>query len=265
MKKDKLYIKYEESAKKILDKVQVEPEFMDVLNIVKTCTILNYGFEMCYEEVFERYEHIKPQFVVAVYMLHKGKELNKKIIDSYSILDEPVESWDEYYFNVCKQVARNSKCLSRRIGAILVRDKSIISTGYNGPPRGFPHCNKRYLIDPELRKAMRKISKNPDDVEYHDICPRYVLGAKSGEMLDWCVAGHAERSSLIEAARTGTKTKGATMYMNCSVPCTPCLIEIINAGIKEIVVIDELYYDISAKYIIDNSTLKMRIYNYDKM
>ena len=167
-------------------------------------------------------------------------------------------TWDEYYLKICNTVAENSKCLSRKIGAILVRDKSIISTGYNGPPRGVPPCDKRILLDKELTTIC--FNKGIVDSKMVDKCPRYVLGFKSGEGLEWCIAGHAERNALINAVREGISTKGTKMYMNCSTPCTSCLVEIINAGIKEIIITNENYYDSSAKYLLEQSELKWRLY-----
>lgn len=172
--------------------------------------------------------------------------------------------WDNYFFDVCKTVAKNSSCLSRKIGAILVKDKSIISSGYNGPPRGVPHCEKRYLIDSGMRDYMREvIDIDPDDETYHETCPRYAMGFKSGQGLEWCVAGHAERNALINAARAGIKTKNCKVYMDCGVPCTPCMVELINAGIEEIIVTKMEFYDISARYLLENcDSLKIRLYTH---
>jgi len=170
--------------------------------------------------------------------------------------------WDTYFYNVCKTIAKNSSCLSRNIGAILVKDNSIISTGYNGPPRGVPHCGERYLIDPVMREKLESLKIDPDNDSYHETCPRYVMGYKSGQGLEWCVAGHAERNVLINAARNGIKTRNCKMYMDCNVPCTPCLVEIINAGISEIIVTQLSFYDQSAKYLLENSTLKVRLYSH---
>lgn len=165
------------------------------------------------------------------------------------------KTWDEYFLTVCNAVGENTKCLSRRIGAILVKDKSIISTGYNGPARGIPHCGlERYMRDPIVRDQLN------DHENISDTCPRQLMGYKSGEGLDICIAGHAERNALINAARNGTITKDCTMYMNCNIPCSPCLIDIINAGIKEIVVTELVYYDTMGKYILTHSNLTWRIY-----
>lgn len=174
-------------------------------------------------------------------------------------------TWDEHFYNLCKAVAKNSKCLSRQIGSVLVtKDRTVVNTGYNGPPRGVQHCGKRYLNDSKLRSLMKSKDMNPDDPAYHTTCPRYVLGFKSGEGLEWCVAGHSERNALINAAREGIATKGKVLYMDCGTPCTPCLVEIINAGIDEIVITKEHFYDISAKYLVENSELKVRIYDHLK-
>jgi len=170
--------------------------------------------------------------------------------------------WDEYYYRVCETIASNTKCLSRIVGAILVRDKSVVSTGYNGPPRGVPHCSERYTMDLKLISELRKKGIDPDDSSNWNTCPRRLLGFKSGEGLEWCISGHAERNSLINAAREGVSTKETIMYMTCGIPCTPCLIEIINAGVKEIVVSRKSYYDISASYLIMNSYLKVRLYKH---
>lgn len=140
------------------------------------------------------------------------------------------ERWDKYFHTICKAVSSKSPCLSRQIGAILVRDKSIVSTGYNGPARGYPHC--RAAIGP------------------NNLCPRKVLGYKSGEGLHLCPAAHAEGNCVANAARNGVSTIDTTLYMNCIIPCKDCAIILVNAGIKEIVVDDVTpYHDVSVKIL----------------
>ena len=107
------------------------------------------------------------------------------------------KNWDRYFYNICLTVSTNSKCLSRHIGAILVKDNSIISTGYNGPPRGIPHCGIRHQIDPHLLSQYKSIDKYFNENIEVKKCPRQILGYKSGEGLEWCVAGHSERNALI--------------------------------------------------------------------
>jgi len=176
--------------------------------------------------------------------------------------NESLLKWDSYFYNLCKEVGKNSSCLSRQIGSVLVKEKTVIGTGYNGPPRGVPHCDERYLIDPELKGILEVKGLVPEEVVKIKKCPRQLLGYKSGEGLQWCIAGHAERNALINSARMGIKTKNCSLYMDCGIPCTPCLVEIINAGIREIVVANFGFYDSSAKYLLDNSGLKVRMYSH---
>jgi dCMP deaminase len=179
--------------------------------------------------------------------------------------------WDDWYLEICNIVAKKSQCLSRKIGAILVNDKTIVSQGYNGPPRGVITCDERWYADEKMREyagfSGRDINSSGFETFYKVMlegkCPRYVqeMGFKSGQGLEWCVAGHAERNTLINAARFGIATKGLKMYMNCGIPCTPCLVEIINAGIEEIIVTKLTYYDQSAEYLLKQSGLKYRTFN----
>ena len=145
--------------------------------------------------------------------------------------------WDKYFYSICEAVGKNSKCLSRQIGAILVMDKVVICTGYNGPPRGVPHCEG-------------------------SICPRRTAGYKSGEGLHLCPAAHAERNAIIQAARLGIMTKGSALYLNTQMPCKDCLIEIINAGINEVVCVDMKLYDEKSEFILKHSELSIRIFDF---
>lgn len=174
----------------------------------------------------------------------------------------PGMDWDEWYLEMCKTVAKKSQCLSRHIGAVLVDDKSIIAQGYNGPPRSLPHCGYRHQLDPQLLTEYKRLDKHFDKNIITTTCPRYILGFQSGQGLDLCVAGHAERNVLINAARKGIATKGCKVFMDCGVPCTPCLVEILNAGIEEIIVTKMEFYDRSAEYVLVNSDLKCRVYNH---
>ena len=207
------------------------------------------------------------------------------MINHYTVNMENPKSWDEYFYNMCKVVASNSKCLSRKIGALIVKDKTtVISTGSNGPPRGVQQCDKRWLNEKRIREyAIEKSVKHSgndgissfqyitkDSPFYKDNlegkCPRYVpeMGFKSGQGLEWCVAGHAERNAIVNAARLGvTALLGTSIYMTCGVPCTPCMVEIINAGIQEIVCTSlDAHYDVSAQYLLDESNIKIRLYDF---
>lgn len=186
----------------------------------------------------------------------------KKFEDaSYSVDESPTTTWDEYFYNMARQTARNSKCLSRRIGCVMVKDKSILSTGYNGPPRGIPRCDLRWKLDPGF---IEKFEEKVKGKETEGICPRYAIGFKSGQGLEICPAGHAERNALINAARHGIKTKDTTLYMSCGVPCSPCLVEIINAGVKEIVVTSLKIYDETTLYLLTQGDLSIRLFSFIK-
>jgi len=127
--------------------------------------------------------------------------------------NQKLRRWDTYYHNICIAVASKSPCLSRQIGSILVREKIIIATGFNGPPRNHPHC---------------QMSEGP-------ICPRKAQGYKSGEGLHLCPATHAEANCIASAARIGASVNNSTLYLNCIIPCKDCMALIINAGIIEVV------------------------------
>jgi len=170
-------------------------------------------------------------------------------------------NWDNYFLNICKTISLNSKCLSRQIGAIIVKDKSIISTGYNGPPRGVDHCGMRYLNDDKLiDKLKSKVGYGTDLIyeQVKDQCPRRVLGYASGEGLHVCDSGHSERNCIVNAARHGVSVKDGILYCNCPIPCTPCLIEIINSGIKEIVVTSMDCYDEMGEWLVKQSGILIR-------
>src|ERR1044072_3533871 len=96
--------------------------------------------------------------------------------------------WDQYFLEMAKAASLNSKCLSRQIGALLVRGKSVICTAYNGPPAGVPHCDKRHLHDNRLRIELEKsMGKGlPGSMTQ---CPRKIMGFNSGEGMQWCPEG----------------------------------------------------------------------------
>lgn len=157
------------------------------------------------------------------------------IIDKTIIYTPNNYHWDSYFHTVCEAIASKSPCLSRKIGALLVRDNSIISTGYNGPARGVPHCKRT--------------------------CPRKLAGYLSGEGMELCYAQHAEENAITNAARIGSSIIGSTLYMNCVIPCKNCFSTLINAGIAEIVIDNITVYDKQTQYLLDNSKIKIRKFN----
>jgi len=167
-------------------------------------------------------------------------------------------SRDRWFYDLAVTVGTYSKCHSRKIGAVLVRDSSIISTGYNGPPRGVPTCDQRWFIDKRFyKKYGQHIGKDTKGV-----CPRRIIGFPSGQGLEVCPAGHAERNALINAARLGVETNNTKLYMSCGIPCTPCMVEIINAGIEEIICCKVESYDETGIYLLENSDIKVRLFDF---
>lgn len=125
-------------------------------------------------------------------------------------------TWDEYFMKIAHLVAERSTCMRRRVGAIIVKDKRIVSTGYNGAPKGLRHC---------LEVG----------------CLRERMGIPSGERQELCRGAHAEQNAIIQAASSGGSTEGATMYCTTA-PCSTCSKMIINAGIRRLV-LGERYPD----------------------
>jgi len=185
------------------------------------------------------------------------------VIYQINPIDSPLASlismqkWDQYFHTICIAVAYKSPCLSRKIGAILVRDHSIVSTGFNGPSRGIPHCgHDRLMRDPELARYFVTEDLHPSRINKE--CPRKICGYESGTHMELCPAQHAEENAISNAARLGVSVLGTTLYMNCVIPCKGCFGSLINAGIVEIVVDKDDVYDKHTQYLIDNSTIKIR-------
>jgi dCMP deaminase len=126
-------------------------------------------------------------------------------------------------------VSERSTCLRRKVGAIIVKDKRIISTGYNGAPKGISHC-----------------------LEIG--CMRDSLGVPSGERHELCRGAHAEQNAIIQAAGSGSNIEGATMYCTDS-PCSTCAKMIINAGIERLV-LGKRYPDKLAEELSDEAGIE---------
>lgn len=118
-------------------------------------------------------------------------------------------SWDEYFMDIARLVSSRSTCLRRQVGAVMVKSKHILATGYNGTPSGITHCAETG-------------------------CLREQLKVPSGERHELCRGLHAEQNAIIQAARHGIDLNGATLYCTHS-PCIICSKMLINAGIEQIV------------------------------
>jgi dCMP deaminase len=172
-------------------------------------------------------------------------------------------NWDTYFHKLCESAAEKSPCLSRKIGSLIVRENSIVSTGFNGPPRGVPHCgHERWMKDEELTKIAHMLEAKDLVNRVNNTCPRRILGYSSGTHMELCTAQHAEENAVSNAARNGVSVLGCTLYINCIIPCQKCFGTLINAGIIEIVVDRIDSYDKYTKFLMDNSKIKIREFNY---
>lgn len=147
-------------------------------------------------------------------------------------------SWDEYFMQITKLVASRATCLRRKVGAIIVKDRHILSTGYNGPPKGVKHC---------------------DEIGG---CLREKLNVPSGERMELSRAVHAEQNAIIQAAKLGINIEGADMYVT-NQPCFICAKMIINAGIRR-VIINEGYPDKYAEEILKEAKVELIVLNTKK-
>ncbi len=145
-------------------------------------------------------------------------------------------SWDEYFMNIAYETARRSNCSRRKIGAVLVRDRRIVSTGYNGTPLGVKNC-------------------------FDGGCARCSSDVPSGQSYDTCICVHAEQNAIILAARNGISTDGSVLYTTLR-PCFGCAKESVQAGIVEVVYYEDYGYpdELEAVYqdLIREARLKLR-------
>ena len=141
-------------------------------------------------------------------------------------------NWDEYFLSIAKLVSKRSTCLRRKVGALLVKDKRILATGYNGAPSGIKHC--------EITGCLREKLKIP-----------------SGQRQELCRGLHAEQNALLQAALHGVSVEGGKIYAT-NQPCIICVKMLINAGIKEVVVAGH-YPDKMARDFLKEARIKIRV------
>jgi len=142
-------------------------------------------------------------------------------------------NWDQYFMKITEDVGTRSTCLRRQVGAIIVKDKRILATGYNGAPRGIRHCKETG-------------------------CLREQLNVPSGERHELCRGLHAEQNVIIQAALYGAGIEGGTMYCTF-MPCIICTKMLINAGLKKLV-FKGFYPDDMAMQFLKESGMEIRLY-----
>ncbi len=142
--------------------------------------------------------------------------------------------WDTYFMSIANVVAERANCSRRKVAAVVVADHRIISTGYNGTPRGVRNC-------------------------FDGGCPRCSGQAKSGSALEECVCVHAEQNAICQAAYYGIRLAGATIYVTLT-PCLTCAKMIINAGIREVVYAGAYAFDEQTRALFDEAGVVCRRY-----
>ena len=140
-------------------------------------------------------------------------------------------SWDRYFMDMAYHVASRTTCLRRAVGAVIVKDKRILATGYNGAPSGVRHGGETG-------------------------CLRMQLGIPSGQQHELCRGVHAEQNAIIQAARYGVHTDGSVLYCTTQ-PCVQCTKMLLNAGVTEII-FSEGYPDGLALQLLQESGIKVR-------
>ena len=134
-------------------------------------------------------------------------------------------SWAQYFMDITELVAKRSTCTRRAVGAILVKDKRILATGYNGAPTGVPHCAETG-------------------------CLREKLNVPSGERHELCRGVHAEQNAIVQAAHHGVSIKGSVLFCT-NLPCSICAKMLINSGIRTIYYKSGYADDISKEMLRD--------------
>lgn len=147
---------------------------------------------------------------------------------------DPRPNWDEYFMNIANVVATRSNCSRRHVAAVIVRNRHILSTGYNGTPHGVTNC-----FDGGCKRCA------------------HTTASKSGTHLEECLCVHAEQNAICQAALHGHAIDGATIYVTIS-PCLTCAKLIINSGIKEVVYAGEYAFLDTVKDIFKQAGVKHR-------
>ncbi|MDO5334743.1 MAG: cytidine/deoxycytidylate deaminase family protein [Coriobacteriia bacterium] len=143
-------------------------------------------------------------------------------------------SWDEYFMKLAEQVETRTTCLRRPVGSVIVKDRRILATGYNGVPSGLRHCIETG-------------------------CLRQQMNIPSGQRHEICRGLHAEQNAIIQAAKHGINIQGASIYVTTQ-PCAVCAKMLINAGITEIIYKNP-YPDELAMDLLRESGIKLRVFN----
>ena len=148
-------------------------------------------------------------------------------------MNEGRPDWDHYFMEIASIVAKRSTCVRRNIGAVIVKEKRILATGYNGAPTGLRHC--------------RDLG-----------CVREQKGVASGERHELCRGLHAEQNAIIQAAYHGVPIKGSLIY-STHLPCSICVKMIINAGIDQVFCLEGYPDDLATQLIAESGIIVKQV------
>jgi dCMP deaminase len=151
---------------------------------------------------------------------------------------DPRPDWDTYFMEIAHVVSTRANCSLRKVAAVIVSDRRIISTGYNGTPRGVTNC-------------------------FEGGCPRCSGNAPSGTSLEECICVHAEQNAICQAAYHGISVADATIYVTIS-PCLTCAKLIINAGIREVVYGGDYAFTEQTEKLLKEAGVTCRRFNLQK-
>ena len=161
--------------------------------------------------------------------------LNQWILVAMRQQERP--GWDEYFMKIAQVASMRSNCIKRKVGAVIIRDRRIVSTGYNGTPRGTKNCNEGG-------------------------CPRCNSLASSGTRLDECLCSHAEENAITQSAYHGTSVKDGILYTTFA-PCLMCSKMIINSGIIEVIFNVDYPLNDTSFHLFEQAGVKVRRHQLD--
>lgn len=148
------------------------------------------------------------------------------------MIDRP--PWDEYFMKIAEDISTRSTCIRRKVGAVIIKNKRILSTGYNGAPAGISHCSEK-------------------------TCLRSINNVPSGERHELCRGLHAEQNAIIQAAFHGVSIAGSSIYIT-NQPCSICTKMLINSGIEKFIY-QGPYNDELAREMIQEAGIEVCIFS----
>ncbi|KAG5518228.1 hypothetical protein PMAC_003024 [Pneumocystis sp. 'macacae'] len=215
-----------------------------------------YKYQNSYELSLEQFIKLSDDFFFNSKdgIVHLVNKAQIKIINNHNSLAEFYEvlqridlvnenwfrpSWDTYFMHLASLAALRSNCMKRRVGCVLVRNMRVISTGYNGTPRGFVNCNQGG-------------------------CKRCNNGQGNGQDLDTCLCLHAEENALLEAGKERI-SNDSVLYCNTSCPCLTCSVKITQVGVREVIYSHSYSMDDQTLEILSRSGIILRQHNISQL